>query len=33
MKKMQIRKAKIAEFTAIAKLDRVAWLESEVHLQ
>jgi len=25
---MQIRKAKIAEFTAIAQLDRVAWLES-----
>ena len=25
---MQIRKAKISEFTAIAKLDRVAWLES-----
>ena len=30
---MQIRKAKISEFTAIAKLDKVALLESEVHLQ
>jgi len=28
MRKIQIRKAKISEFTAIAKLDRVAWLES-----
>jgi phosphinothricin acetyltransferase len=27
-RKMKIRKAKISEFTAIAKLDRVAWLES-----
>jgi hypothetical protein len=25
---MKIRKAKISEFTAIAELDRVAWLES-----